>query len=118
MARSPVTNTIESFNALTEEQQKLFLDFVAPEPEPVKQTRKKRGRSPRAESLSEAIKKAQTPARTDVPLCVAQVPGLNVACGDPEESSLHDPKAGYSGYHPFESPARSAAKQLQAKATK
>lgn len=105
MARSPVTKVIESFNALTEEQKKLCLDFIAPEPEPqpeapAKKTRKKRAvRSAHAESLSAVI--AKTPkAETDVP-CAAHVPGLDIPCGERADSLIHDPQGGYASYHPF-----------------
>ena len=41
--------------------------------------------------------------------CVANVPTLNVPCGELEDSAIHDPKGGYTSYHPFE-PAKSVAR--------
>lgn len=100
--RSPVTLVIQQFNSLTEDEKKLCLDFIAPEPEqevPVKKLRKKR--TPRI-GLPEATKdpKADT-SKTEGQLCTAIVPGLGVVCGEAEDRLIHDPNGGYGGYHPF-----------------
>lgn len=105
MARSPLIETykrVEGMVAYVREnlnpgEYDLFLDMVAPEPEPEapKQTRKKRAaRTPKQAGLPKA--EAGNGA-----LCIAQVPGLDVPCGNVEENPIHDPNGGYGGYHPF-----------------
>lgn len=110
MARSPVTNVINAFNSLTEDEKKLCLDFIAPEPEPdqpVKKPRKKRTtKSPKAQSLESVIKssheaKSEAALVLDGTPCTAKVPGLDVVCGETADRLIHDPNGGYAGYHPF-----------------
>lgn len=112
--RSPVTGMVDQFNALTEEQQKVFLDMVDPQPEPeqvkVKRTRKKKAEVPTAQKRGLPPAKADAPA-VDSGWCVAKVPGLDVVCVNPEDNGIHDPNGGYGGYHPFVPPAQSAAKR-------
>lgn len=107
--RSPVTEVIERYNALTDEQQKVFLDMVDPQPEPeapAKQTRKKRGRSPRAQSLASAV--SRTPkAESNSDPCIYQYAkdspvNAGMVCGELASSGVHDETMGYAGYHPFE----------------
>lgn len=116
MARSPVTENVERFHQMTPEEQKVFLDLVDPQPELVvaKQTRKKRARSPRAESLSNAI--AKTPkVESGTDPCVYQYakdgpsnPGM--VCGELANNGVHDETMGYAGYHEFEEPKVKKAK--------
>ena len=111
MARSPVTTLLDQFNNLTPEEAKVFLDLVAPEPEPEapKQTRKKRvARTPKQTGLPKA-------EASNGALCIAQVPGLDVPCRNTEENGIHDPNGGYGGYHPFVSSAPIAAKRSRQK---
>lgn len=109
MPRSPVTNVINAFNALTEDEKKLCLDFIAPEPEPepqVKQTRKKRTtKSAKAQSLSSVI--AKTPkagAGSGLP-CAHILPDNN-HCMELEDNPVHDPNGGYVLSHAFVAPAQ------------
>lgn len=41
-------------------------------------------------------------ATTAGPKCVAQVPNLDVPCGEPRASLIHNPNGGYASYHEFE----------------
>lgn len=112
MARSPITGLVEQFNTLTPEQQAVFLDLVdpQPEPEPGKQTRKKRAtRSPRAESLSNALAKTPKVEADGDPRCVA------FDCGEREDALIHDPKGGYASYHPFVPPVPAVARRSSRK---
>lgn len=117
--RSPVTAVIQSFNALTEDEKKLCLDFIAPEPEPepqVKQTRKTRKRAePLSDERRQAVHKRGLP-QSNGQLCTAMVPGLNVECGNLEDNGIHDPNGGYGGYHPFESSAPVVERKSRRKA--
>lgn len=120
MARSPVTAMVQQFNALSDVEQNVFLDLVDPQPEPepqVKQTRKKRTtKSPKAQSLSSAIT-SSLEAKADAPQvfngapCKANVPGLDVECGEPEDNRIHDITAGYASYHTYSSSAPVAEKK-------
>jgi hypothetical protein len=66
---------------------------------------------------------ASAPAQKDPPadkktsdaLCAANVPTLNVPCGEREDRPIHDPNGGYAGYHPFErsKPVRAGRKSKQ-----
>ena len=107
--RSPVTELLEKFESLNEVEQKVFLDLVAPEPEApkVKQTRKKRSGSPAQKRGLPSVESSAT--------CFAQVPGLDVLCGEPEDRLIHDPKGGYASYHPFVAVAPPAAKKSSRK---
>lgn len=130
MARSPVTEVVKGYNALTEVEQKVFLDLVDPQPEPevVVKTRKKRTtKSAKAQSLSSAISRAPKPQRgTDEAeppkadinsnaRCTAQVPTLDVPCGELETNRIHDQTAGYASYHPFASSVPSATRRSSRK---
>lgn len=120
MPRSPITGMVEQYNTLTPEEQKVFLDLVDPRPDPepvAKQTRKKRGgRSPRAQSISNAIKPA-TGKQSDAPLLT----GANEEIDEPESGDLcgvcahneayQDHFQPSPNYHTFEAPkAKRAAK--------
>lgn len=117
MARSPVTDVVQRYNALTEVEQKVFLDLVDPQPEPTvpaKQTRKKHGPSKKAQSLSDAISKTPK-AESGTDPCVYQYakdgpgnPGM--VCGELANNSVHDETMGYAGYHEFEAPKAKKAK--------
>lgn len=121
MARSPVTSMVEQYNALTEVEQKVFLDLVDPQPEPeapaVKTRKKRASKSAKAQSLSSAIAKAPKVDTNAPAICFAQVPGLDVLCGEPEDALIHDPKGGYSSYHPFAASAPVAAKRSSRKSS-
>src|SRR6185369_5831870 len=72
-------------------------------------TRKKRttgngSKSARASGMAHAIKQSLERGKpeTSDALCVAQVPNLDVPCGEREDALIHDPKGGYASYHPFE----------------
>lgn len=112
--RSPVTDLVQRYNALTEEQQKVFLDLVDPQPEPeqveVKRTRKKKAEA--AASQKRGLPSGNT--NSDV-LCIAQVPNLDVPCGEREDALIHDPKGGYASSHPFVPPAQTAGKRSRQK---
>lgn len=120
MARSPVTEVLERYHALSEEQQKVFLDIVDPqvEPEqPAKKPRKKRtAKSLKAQSLENVIKssheaRADSNGGADIepedfgPRC-----GV---CGHGEQYQDHfEPSP---NYHPFDSPVVSAEKKSRRK---
>ncbi|HEX7330368.1 MAG TPA: hypothetical protein VF290_02645 [Pyrinomonadaceae bacterium] len=115
---------VEQFNALTEVEQRVFLDLVDPQPEPesaAKKTRKKRTtKSAKAQSLSTAIRSSHE-AKGDAPtsdgqLCTAKIPGLDVVCGETSDKLIHDPNGGYAGYHPFDTSAQPAEKRSRRKA--
>lgn len=119
MPRSPVTNVINGFNALTEDEKKLCLDFIAPEPEPepqVKQTRKKRTtKSAKAQSLSSAIAKVpKADSEAGSVTLDADTPNCGI-CGNPEDHADHDRT--YLKSHDFEAPksVASAAKRSSRK---
>lgn len=112
MARSPITGMVEQYQSLTPEEQKVFLDLVDPQPDPEpakKQTRQKRGsRSPRAQSISNAIKPA-TGKPSDAPLLSGNDEGadgeseaLCGACG--HIASYQDHFKPSPNYHEFDAP--------------
>lgn len=111
MARSPVTDLLEQFKTLNEVEQNVFLDLVAPEPEPeapkVKRTRKKRAEAP-------ATQKRGLPASNGA-LCVATLPHSGRRCGGSEDDVLHDSELQYADSHPFQSSAPVAAKRSSRK---
>jgi hypothetical protein len=120
MARSPLTDTITRVQGmvtyvrqnLSEDEYSLFLDLVAPETvAPPKPTRKRKaskkaahtsGNSrrglPREEPLSNERRK-------ELQRCVYKF-DINGGkeCGSDEESGIHDPALGYSGYHEYVRP--------------
>jgi|SRR6185369_11187088 len=118
MARSTLTTTIQRIQGLADqvkglppEEYHYFLDLIDPQPEeaPAKKTRKKRttgngSKSARASGMAHAIKQSLERGKpeTSDSLCVAQVPNLDVPCGEREDALIHDPKGGYASYHPFE----------------
>lgn len=117
MARSPVTDVVQRYSALTEVEQKVFLDLVDPQPEPAvpaKQTRKKRGPSKKAQSLSDAISKTPKVVSSTDP-CVYEYakdgpvnPGI--VCGELASNGVHDEAMGYASYHEFEGQKAKKAK--------
>lgn len=117
MPRSRVTELIERYNALNEVEQKVFLDQVDPQPEPAvpaKQTRKKRGRSKKAQSLSDAISKTPK-VESDTDPCVYQYAkdgpvNAGMVCGELANNGVHDETMGYASYHEFEAPKAKKAK--------
>lgn len=117
--RSPVTAVIQLFNALTKDEKKLCLDFIAPEPEPeprAEQPKKRRTRKPRTGLPAQASDKKDKEAE--------KVEGSNGADLEPEEFG---PRCGVCGhgeqyqdhfqpspnYHPFDAPV--ADKKLKKK---
>lgn len=115
MARSKVKENIDRFNEMSPEEQKLYLDFVAPEPEPeapAKKSRKPRTtRTPRMAGLPKPGSETPKAGASNGALCIAIIPGLNVPCNDPEDALIHDPNGGYGGYHPFQPVVPVAAKR-------
>lgn len=122
MARSPLTETIARVNGmvryvqenLNPDEYDLFLDLCVPEPEPeaakpVKKKRKSSSKSPRASGMAAAINRNLRQRRDELPEQCAQELTNGGTCAFPEDHLIHDPKGGYSGYHPFVSPAPSAA---------
>lgn len=105
--RSPVTEVINRYNALTDEQQKLFLDFVAPEPEPetprVKRTRKKKAEAPAAQKRG--LPGTATEKAKDAPAgeCIKPVGDTGLICGLPYDNPLHHDSV-YTDFHEFEAP--------------
>lgn len=96
MARSPVTNVVEQYNALSEVEQKVFLDLVDPQPEPeapaVKTRKKRASKSAKAQSLSSAIAKVpKVDTEADEAAERAKEiisPKCNI-CGHPEDYQDH-----------------------------
>lgn len=80
-------------------------------------TPKPRKKSEKADKGAPAQKELPKPdKKTSGALCVANVPILNVPCGDPEDHLIHSSSGGYAGYHPFEAPkpvARAPRKSRQ-----
>lgn len=127
MARSPLTETYKRVQGmvfyvqenLSTDEYMLFLDMVDPLPEPeapAKKTRKKRAaRTPRAESISNAIAKTPKAERSADP-CVYQYAkdstvNAGMVCGEFFENGIHDQTMAYVGYHEFEAPkVKKAAK--------
>lgn len=78
--------------------------------------------TPRNASTKKAA--ASAPAQSDSPAdkkdsgapCIANVPTLNVPCGEREDRPIHDPNGGYAGYHPFETPKPVARAPRKSKA--
>jgi hypothetical protein len=99
MARSPIPQLIEDFNNMTPEERACFLDLVDPQPEkpepekkPVKRGRKaSKSRAPIAEKTGEASSNG---------LCAFDY-GDGITCLAIPSNAIHDPKAGYGGYHEF-----------------
>lgn len=116
MARSPLTETFNRVQAMVAHVREnlnpgeyfLFLDMVAPQPEPEPAAKKIRKKRERAEPLSDerrqAVHKRGLP-QSNGQLCIAKILGLDVECGDPEDNRVHDKSAGYAGYHPFQASA-------------
>lgn len=118
MARSPITPLVVEFQNLTPDEQKIFLDLVDPQPEPetsAKQTRKKRGASKKAQSLSSAIRGATgkmsgADANDDDGSDPTLLPTLCSACGNEENFTDHFKPS--PNYHAFEAPkAKKASAQ-------
>lgn len=114
MARSPIFPVLQGYHALTPEQQKIFLDLVDPQVEPIeapKQTRKKRGpNKPRIAGLpkpgSEAPKaEAGKPHLREGPVCTI--------CYHTEDYEDHSRPSPH--YHPFEPPVAAAGKKSRQK---
>jgi hypothetical protein len=131
MPRSPLTETIKRVQGmilyvqenLSGDEYMLFLDMVDPQPEPeapAKRTRKKRGPSKKAQSLSNAISRDAKAENATLVLdgtpCVYQYPKdgeikPGMICGCPADDTIHDSSMGYAGYHEFEAPkSKKAAK--------
>lgn len=97
---------VDQFNALNDNQQAIFLDMVDPLPDelptkPVKRKgNKKAEKSRRAASLAGAIGGARPAA--DAACAFTYNDGK--VCGQGWPNAIHDPGAGYAGYHPFQSP--------------
>lgn len=122
MARSPITGMVEQYNTLTPEEQKVFLDLVDPQPDPEpamkKSTKRRAGRSPRAQSISNVLKPA-TGKASDAPLLTGTDEGkldepesgdLCGVCGHNEAYQDHFRPS--PNYHEFEAPkAKNAGAQ-------
>src|SRR5687768_18604921 len=77
--------------SLNEEERGFVLDRIAPEAE---QPKVKRKRKPK--TVATPPKKKGLPAVNDPGWCMAP------DCGEPHDNLIHDPKAGYAGYHEFQ----------------
>jgi hypothetical protein len=86
---------------LTVQELDLFLDEIAPLPEPVesepKKASKKRGRKA---SKSRAPIAEKTGEASSNGLCAFDY-GDGITCLAIPSNAIHDPKAGYGGYHEF-----------------
>ena len=106
--RSPVTQLIQQFNALTPEEAKVFLDLVDPQVEPEKQkrTRAKRGtKSKRASGMAETIKnslEAQQQANADNDDEGDETGPLCGVCGNIKDYQDHFKPS--PNYHKFDGP--------------
>lgn len=58
----------------------------------------------KAEKSAPAQKDLTADKKVSDALCAAQVPTLDVPCGEPKDALIHDPKGGYASYHEFEGP--------------
>jgi hypothetical protein len=65
-------------------------------------TPKPRKKSEKAEKGAPALKEVPADKKVSDALCVAQVPNIDVPCGEREDALIHDPNGGYASYHPFE----------------
>jgi hypothetical protein len=100
----PEAKIITLFTALPDDSKRIVFDVI---------------RSQTATPRKVAAKKSKTasaPAQNDLPAdkksdveCIANVPTLDVPCGERADALIHDPKGGYASYHPFE-PAKSVAR--------
>lgn len=119
MPRSPLTETITRVEGMIEyvasnlspEEFDLFLDKVAPLPEPEQgEAKPKRGRKKAAKSASKrssgmaaALNRslAQRDQSTSVEECCFRYQDTAI-CGEVASNPIHDPKGGYAGYHEFQ----------------
>lgn len=111
---SPEAQIIALFTGLSEEGKRMVMFGLnaitsneAPKP-------------PSASAPSAGQKPSRKPAApkadaSNTAPCAAQVPGLDVPCGEPEDALIHDPKGGYTSYHPFVTPAQSVPKRSRQK---
>lgn len=102
---------------LTDEELKVFLDELAPlpEPEPVKvakktckKSSKSATKSPRGQSLSNAIQR--TPKARVGDSDNGDASGQCSDCGMAADMPIHDPDGGYLNYYPFVSAAAQPAR--------
>jgi hypothetical protein len=111
----PEAKIITLFAALPDDSKRIVLDVIKTQSiSPARPQRKaeKPSASPPAQKEAVAAKKVSDA------LCVAQVPTLDVPCGEREDALIHDPKGGYASYHPFEAAkpvARATRKSRQKK---
>jgi hypothetical protein len=95
----PEAQIVGLFTALSDDSKRIVLEIL-----------KTQNATPRKASTKKPERSA--PAQKDLPvgktpsdaLCVAQVPTLDVPCGEPKDALIHDPKGGYASYHEFEGP--------------
>jgi hypothetical protein len=85
--------------------QSLHKGYLALERSLTPKPRKKQERSAPAQKDPPPADKPASDA-----LCVAQVPGIDVLCGEPEDALIHDPNGGYASYHVFEPPKSSVVR--------
>jgi hypothetical protein len=122
--RSPVTALIQQYNALTEVEQKVFLDLVEPqvEPLPAKRTRAKRGtgaKSKRASGMAEAIKNSlaagqQAAAGDDSAIDSEETGPMCNICHHGEGYMDHSgPSPNFHKFEPPKSAARAGRKSKQ-----
>lgn len=122
--RSPVTALIQQYSALSDVEQKVFLDLVdpQPEPQPVKRARAKRGtgaKSKRAAGMAEAIKnslEAQQPLILNEDVEAEETGPLCGACGHIADYQDHFKPS--PQYHEFDAPKFVARAQRKSKQKK
>jgi hypothetical protein len=124
MPRSEITAMIQRARGmveyvrenLTEEELKVFLDEIAPLPEPeqsVKKPRKKvskksTSKSPRASSLGTTIKGNLEQRREAKDGACTYVLESGAVCNTGDNNPIHDKLMGYAGYHEFQTESEKA----------
>jgi hypothetical protein len=106
----PEAKIITLFAALPEDSRRIVLDVLKSQSAPTPRKAAKKAAGSPVERKEEANKKDSGA------LCVANVPTLDVPCGEPESALIHDIAGGYASYHEFEGPklvARAPRKSKQ-----
>ena len=106
------TTLLETLRAFTDAEREAFVEALQPQKVVKKASKKSSSKSPRASGMAAAIKgnldQRRAADSNDGNTPCGYVWPDQQTCVEPKSSRLHDPTAGYAGYHEYQ-PIASAA---------